>query len=149
MLAWEKMIIDGESAQLLMFLGTFNLAFSGRGRIILPKRFRKELKRPTIVLMMGIDGGIWGFSEEMWNEFVKTQLEVAVTVEEGRKIRRQFFPFSESVELDKQGRFVISEFLLKLGGFKEKIVLIGAGDHFEVWSPEGWEETLKEAKRGS
>ncbi|MBI3485798.1 cell division/cell wall cluster transcriptional repressor MraZ [Candidatus Daviesbacteria bacterium] len=118
-----------------MFLGTYNLTFSGKGRIILPKKFRKELKKPEIILMKGIDGGIWGFSIESWQEFVKKQLEIPITLEQGRTLRREFFPFSESSELDKQGRFVISDFLLRLVNIKEKIVLIGAGDHFEIWNP--------------
>ncbi len=129
-----------------MFLGTYHLTFSGRGRIILPKKFRKELKRPEIILMKGIDGGIWGFTAEMWMEFIKKQLETPITEGDGRNLRRQFFPFSENVELDKQGRFVISDFLLNLGQFKDKIVLIGAGDHFEVWSPEDWNLVLEEAR---
>lgn len=126
-----------------MFLGTYHLLFSGKGRVILPKKFRKELKQPEIVLMKGIDKGIWGFSSEGWQEFVQKQLEISITLEEGRSLRRQFFPFSESVELDKQGRFVVSDFLLKLGQIKEQIVLVGAGDHFEIWDPKKWQMELK------
>lgn len=118
-----------------MFLGTYNLTFSGKGRIILPKKIRKELKDREIILMKGIDGGIWGFSIEIWEKFVKKQLEAQITLAEGRSLRRQFFPFAESVELDKQGRFVISDFLLSLSQIRNNVTLIGAGDHFEIWNP--------------
>ncbi len=129
-----------------MFLGTYYLTFSGKGRLILPKKFRKELKKPEIILMKGIDQGIWGFSEQSWQEFVNTQLKTSITQERGRNIRRQFFPFSESVDLDKQGRFVISDFLLFLTKIKEKIVLIGVGDHFEIWDLKKWQTELKKLR---
>lgn len=128
-----------------MFLGTYILTFSGKGRVILPKKFRLELHGSEVVMMKGMDGGLWGFSASGWEEFSKNQLGVPVTNEEGRRLRRKFFPNAEKCELDIQGRFVIPELLLKSSLLKEKMVLIGAGDHFEIWNNDAW---LKMVNKG-
>jgi MraZ protein len=129
-----------------MFLGTYLLNFSGKGRVILPKRFRSELRDQIVVLMKGIDGGIWGFSLKGWEEFTGQQLEVPLTDRLGRDLRRAFFPNAEAVELDKQGRFVIPEFLLSSAKFFKRVSLIGAGDHFEIWSPVIWQRMVKKGE---
>jgi len=46
--------------------------------------------------------------------------------------------------LDSQGRFVISKRLLEHAEIKEEVILIGAGDHFEVWKPQKWNELIKQ-----
>ena len=40
---------------------------------------------------------------------------------------------------DKQGRIQISPQLLAHGGFHDKIVLVGAFWHIQLWTPERWE----------
>ena len=121
-----------------MFLGTYYTAFSGKGRIILPKKFRSQLSKPEIILMKGFDGGIWGFSEDEWRNLSGKQLAVSLMDKKGRILRRKFFPLAEVTELDSQGRFVVSEFLLKESRIKTDLVLIGAGDHFEIWDSNLW-----------
>jgi MraZ protein len=129
-----------------MFLGTYLLTFSGKGRVVLPKKFRSELKSDQVVLMRGVDGGIWGFSLSGWENFVSKQLDVPLTDKMGRDLRRKFFPNAESVELDKQGRFVIPEFLLASARVWNRIVLVGTGDHFEIWSPIIWQKMVKKGE---
>jgi MraZ protein len=125
-----------------MFLGTYITNFSGKGRLILSKKFRLELDEAEMVLMRGLDGGIWGFSKEGWLSFSQAQLTIPLTEKKGRELRRELFPYAEKCELDSQGRFVIPEFLLKIGKIGDKVVLIGAGDHFEIWSYSLWKELI-------
>lgn len=127
-----------------MFLGTYLLTFSGKGRVVLPKKFRNQLKSSTIFLMKGIDGGIWGFSEEEWEKLSNSQLERSITDRRGRILRRQLFPFAELVELDNQGRFLVSNFLLNQFNSNENLMLIGAGDHFEIWDEDRWKKISKQ-----
>lgn len=119
-----------------MFLGTYQTQFSGLNRLVLPKKFRSQIKNPQIVLTLGLDPCIWGWSIEDFEKQAREQLEIPLTEERGRILRRQFFSEAEICDLDKQGRFVIPLNLAKLIDLKEEVVIIGAGDHFEIWNPE-------------
>jgi MraZ protein len=60
---------------------------------------------------------------------------------EGENLERRRFIFSSTsyVEVDEQGRFVIPKNLLDYAKLDKKAVIIGVGDHFEIWDSAGWE----------
>jgi len=130
-----------------MFLGEYQLKFSGKGRIVLPVRMREELVTKQTILSRGFEGCIWGFSFEGFRQESKRQLEISATEERARYLRRYLFSGSVPVELDSQGRFVIPSALLTYAKLGEEVVIIGAGDHFEIWNSEFWEKHLKEIER--
>ncbi len=126
-----------------MFLGEYQVNFTGNGRVVLPKKIRSEIEGIEIILSRGIDGCIWGFSRSGFETEARKQLEVPATEERARKMRRYLFSASADVELDSQGRFVIPNNLLKYAKIETKVVIIGAGDHFEIWDQMSWETHLK------
>lgn len=133
-----------------MFLGEFNVKFTGIGRLVLPVKFRETLtEKKEIVLSRGLDGCIWGFEKESWQREAQKQLEQPVTDKQARDLRRYLFSAAEVVSLDEQGRFIISKKLLEyanLIGSQEKgwAVVVGAGDHFEIWESNKWQEVLEQ-----
>jgi MraZ protein len=126
-----------------VFLGEYEVKFTGFGRVVLPKKIREEVNGRSIILSRGIDGCIWGFSVEGFEIEARKQLEVPATEERARFLRRYLFSASADVELDSQGRFVIPSNLLEYAKIKDEVVVIGAGDHFEIWNKESWEAHLK------
>jgi MraZ protein len=125
-----------------MFLGEYNLKFTSIGRVILPKKIRSEISGTTIILSKGFEGCIWGYSEEGFEKLAKIQLEISATEERARLIRRYLFGGSIPVELDKQSRFVIPANLLKYANLESEVVIIGTGDHFEIWQEATWKDHL-------
>ena len=121
-----------------MFLGTYEIKFTGVGRVILPKKLRSEIVGNGIILSRGFEKCIWGFSKKDFEREAKKALEVSATEEQARKMRRYLFSGSEPVELDKQGRFIIPAALLDFARVVREIVIIGAGDHFEIWDKKNW-----------
>ncbi len=130
-----------------MFLGEYKLNFSGKGRIILPKKLREGIFGSEIVLSKGFEGCIWGFDPRQWELQAEKQLEVSAVEEKARVLRRYLFSSSLKVELDSQGRFVIPVNLLQYAKVKKMVVVIGAGDHFEVWEANLWEKHIREVER--
>lgn len=130
-----------------MFLGTYELKFSGRGRVILPKKLREEITSKGLILSKGFEGCIWGFGVEEFEKEAKKQLEASIAEEQVRYLQRFLFSGSEPVELDAQGRFVIPSALLDFARVKKEVVIIGAGDHFEIWDKNMWERHSKELGR--
>ncbi|KKR81427.1 MAG: Protein MraZ [Candidatus Daviesbacteria bacterium GW2011_GWC1_40_9] len=128
-----------------VFLGEYHTKFTGQGRIILPKKFRFELSGgKELILSRGFEGCIWGFSIEKWKNEAEKQLEITATEEKARNLRRYLFSAAESVVLDDQGRFIISKLLLDYAQLKGEVVIVGAGDHFEIWDPLKWQKLISE-----
>ena len=131
-----------------MFLGEYQLKFSGKGRIVLPWKMRENLGEDTeIILSRGFEGCIWGFSKKGFEEESKRQLEISATEERARMLRRYLFSGSVPVELDSQGRFVIPSALLTYAKVMNEVIVIGTGDHFEIWNKKIWEKHIKEVER--
>ena len=128
-----------------MFLGTFRPKIIDERRIALPKKVRREIKGNKIVLTVGFEACIFGFNEKDWEEIVRPELERPLFSDAGgRALRRKMCMEAMVVELGAQGRFVIPEAMVRYAGIKSKLVLIGAGDHFEIWSEKEWEKYSKE-----
>ncbi len=126
-----------------MFLGEYKANFSGQGRIILPKKFRQELKGVQIILSRGFEQCVFGFAASNWEKEAAKQLEMPVTDREARRLRRYLFSAAEVVESDDQGRIVIPKPLLEYAGLQESVIIIGAGDHLEIWDPINWKKYVK------
>lgn len=129
-----------------MFLGEYQVKFSGKGRIILPRKIRQELKGRQVILSRGFESCIFGYDLEDFEEEAKKQLEISATEERARYMRRYLFSGSESAELDAQGRVIIPSALLDFASVKTEVAIIGAGDHFEVWDLIRWKKHIKRLK---
>lgn len=130
-----------------MFLGKFKTFFSGKNRLVLPKRFRKELgNEDKFYVLLGENGEIWGFDLVNWFKLTESILKLPLSSEEGRVKRLKFFPKAEECVLDSQGRFILPQEFSENLNIKEEVFIIGAGDHFEVWNADLWKKHLKEAE---
>ena len=125
-----------------MFLGEYATRFTGIGRVILPKKLRESLTSEIIILSRGFEGCVFGFDEKTFEEEARKQLEISATEERARYLRRYLFSGSVPAELDSQGRFVIPSALLTYANLKQEVVIIGAGDHFEIWNTQNWAKHL-------
>ena len=127
-----------------MLLGTYYPNLIRKGRLALPKKIRNELGGKRIVLTIGSEECVFGFREKDWDEAIKPELSRPLfSDKEGRKLRRKMCAAAIIVELDSQGRFIIPENMMKYAKINENLVLIGAGDHFEIWDSEKWQEYSK------
>lgn len=124
-----------------MFLGSFRTFFSGKNRLILPRRFRKELgNEDKFYILLGENGEIWGFDPENWLNLTENILKIPLSTEEGRIKRLRFFPKAEECSLDGQGRFILPQEFIENLDFKNEVLIIGAGDHFEIWDLKSWQK---------
>ena len=124
-----------------MFLGTYEPNLIGKGRIALPKKVRSELIGERMVLTVGFEKCIFGFNEKNWEQIVQPELSRPLfSDQEGRDLRRKMCMEAMVITLDSQGRFIIPEQMLEYAGIDNQLVIIGAGDHFEIWGTKMWSE---------
>ncbi len=131
----------------MVFFGEYQVNLSGSGRFLLPKRIRALLKGNTFILTKGFDNSLAGYDKEDWEKRASSLLNPSILQPTDLKERREIFSALSYLEIDEQGRFVIPKNLLNYGSFKEEAVIIGVGDHFEIWSVEKWKEYNKKNKK--
>ena len=108
------------------------------GRVIVPAKFREELG-DSFVVTLGLDGCLFVYPQEDWENFVK-QLRELPGSKEARKLQRYFMAGAASCELDKQGRTLIPANLREKAGLEKDIVFVGVMGKVEIWSKERWAE---------
>lgn len=124
----------------MVFFGEYMVSFTGPGRIVLPKRLRQLLKGNIFILTKGFDFCLAGFDREDWEEKAKEILNVSLLDNENIEKRRFVFSSAVYLEIDNQGRFVIPKNMLEYAQIEKKAVIIGVGDHFEIWGIDRWKE---------
>lgn len=127
-----------------MFLGTYQPNLIGKGRIGLPKKVRNEISGKEVVLTIGFEKCIFGFNKKDWEEIVKPELSKPFFSDtQARDLRRKMCMEAMEINLGSQGRLVMPEKMMAFAGIKDKLVIIGAGDHFEIWNESIWHEYQK------
>lgn len=122
-----------------MFLGTFDTNIMDKGRLALPKKIREELGGGRMVATIGFEVCIFGFREKEWEHVTETELTRPLFSDrQGRDLRRKMYSEATNIELDGQGRFVLPKSMIEYARIKSDVVVIGTGDHFEIWSTSVW-----------
>lgn len=130
----------------MVFFGEFTISFTSGGRLVLPKRLREGILGNVIVLTKGFDNCLSGFSKEDWEERSKEFLTTSLLDTQNLALKRILFSGAVYSELDEQGRLVLPHNLIEYSKIKEKALVIGVGDHFEIWAAEEWERYLRLAQ---
>src|SRR5437762_4223890 len=121
-----------------LFLGEYSHTLDDRGRVTLPKKVRQEIDGKEIIILRGFDQCIFCFDRVSWENEAGRHLEGSITEDRERKIRRYLFAAAEKVDVDKLGRVLLPTQLKDYAGISEAVIIIGAGDHFEIWNRESW-----------
>ncbi len=128
------------------FLGRFEYAMDERGRVPVPPRYR-ELFTPGAMLNQGPDPCLRLFTSESFQQQAELYTSNPAIEEVARMTRRAFFANSFSVELDKQGRILIPTTLRTYARLENNVIISGAGEWLEIWSPQQFETKMAEAER--
>ncbi len=121
-----------------LFLGEYDHSLDDRGRLTLPRKIRQEIDEKELVLAKGFEPCIFGFDRESWEREAAKHLETPVTDTEGRKLRRYMFSGAQKADIDKLGRILLPTQLKEYASVSKDVIVIGAGDHFEVWDATKW-----------
>ena len=120
------------------FSGKYNHTLDAKGRVIVPAKFKKNLG-DSFMLSLGMDGCLYLFTNERWEEFMEELSNLPASSADVRKMIRVFTANSAELEIDKQGRILIPPELRKKAGLKKEVVFIGVTHKIEVWDKDRYE----------
>ncbi|EKE13663.1 MAG: hypothetical protein ACD_12C00872G0004 [uncultured bacterium] len=130
----------------MVFFGEYQINFSGSGRLLLPKKVRELLKGNTFILTKGFGICLAGYDKDDWEKRATDLLNPSLLQPTDMENRRSIFSSLVYLEIDDQGRFVLPKNLLEYSQLEGKVIIIGVGDHFEIWNTEKWKEYSKTIK---
>ena len=122
-----------------MFMGEYSHNIDAKGRMIVPSKFREQLG-DEFVVTKGLDGCLFVYPNEEWQNIEEKFRNVPLTSKDARKFSRFFFAGAATCELDKQGRILLPAILREFAGIEKDAVLVGVGSRIEIWSKDKWLE---------
>ena len=120
------------------FVGRFEHSLDTKGRVILPAKFRGPFERGGY-LTENREGCLALWTPEEFERQMAAMLEQAGTGRVQRNRARLWAANSHEVEIDRQGRMPIPLHLRSFAGLVDEVLIHGAIDRVEVWSPAVWE----------
>jgi len=132
-----------------MFYGEYVHSIDRKGRLIIPAKFREVAKTNFVekfFITRGLDKCLFMFSEEEWRSTEQKFKAMSFTKQEARTFNRLYFSGAVDIILDRQGRFIIPQYLKDFAGIKRDVIIVGVSNRIEIWSKETWEEFYKKSR---
>ena len=121
-----------------MFFGEFEYKIDEKGRVLIPPRFRREL-REGVVLTPGVEKCINAYPPSEWKKVAATLTAGPISPSKLRKLNRAIFATAFSLNLDGQGRIALPIPLREYAGIEDEVVIAGVNTYLELWNKEQWE----------
>ena len=116
-------------------VGHYSFQVDDKNRLFIPVKHREQLG-DTFMITHLYDKCISVYSMDEWE--ILTQKISSLPQIQTRDIIRFLFSSAVEVQTDKQGRIVLSAELLEYAEIKKAAVLVGVGNHVEIWSENNW-----------
>ena len=124
------------------------MSLDAKGRIVLPARYRErlaEICNSQLVITIDTDQPcllIYPLNE--W-ELIEEKIEALPSFNPTtRRIQRLLIRHATDVEVDGNGRTLLSTPLREYAKLGRKVVLIGQGKKFELWDEDLWNQCMGE-----
>jgi len=128
-----------------MFKGISDLSIDVKGRASMPQRYRKDFctkDKCKLVITADKDKCLLIYTQRDWALIEKKLSNLPSYNKEARFIQRLLIGHATESEIDSQGRFLIPNLLREYANFKKKIILLGQGNKFELWSEDIWKKNM-------
>lgn len=127
-----------------MFFGTYEHSIDEKGRLVIPRKMREE-SGVRLFIMKGFDGALSLYKESEFERLTREFDSLPFSKRENRAYLRVQLASACELDIDKMGRVQIPTNLLNKYQVGKDVVVIGCGDHMEVWDRKTFAEYEKQA----
>ena len=127
------------------FTSEYRAKLDAKGRLVLPAKMKANLPEATSLELFMREGFEPCLELYPLVEYKKIYSKIAGLNEfnaEYRKLQRNFFRGSTTVELDSAGRMLIPKGMLQYAKLDKEVVVVGMGNRMEIWNPDEYEKFL-------
>jgi len=120
-----------------MFLGEYQHNIDEKGRLAVPVKFRTDLSKGAVVTK-GLENCLFLYTKKDWVELAEKIAKLPISQSSSRAFSRLMLAGAMDVEIDKQGRVVLPDYLRKYAGLKKKAIVAGLYNRIEIWDESAW-----------
>ena len=125
-----------------VFVGNYRHLLDPKKRLTIPSGWRVQVGMPEEVYVLP------GVNEPCLSVFPAREMakrlqrinSLSVADVKGRQFLRTLASRSDLVAWDAQGRIRVKDELMEYAGITSEVVMVGAFELFELWSPERWKQ---------
>ena len=131
-----------------MFQGASSLSLDAKGRLSVPTRHRDVLLATTagqLTLTRHPHGCLMVFPRPEWERF---RARIAQLPMSAQGWKRMFLGSAMDVDMDATGRVLVSPELRAAAGLTRDAMLLGMGEHLELWDKARYEAQEAETLAG-
>ena len=120
-----------------MFIGEYQHNLDSKGRLAIPSKFRAKLAKGAVVTK-GLDNCLFLYTKEEWEKLASKLASLPISKANTRAFARLMLAGAMDVQLDKQGRVVLPEYLRKFAKMNKKTIVAGLYNRLELWDEDQW-----------
>lgn len=119
-----------------MFQGASSLSLDNKGRLSVPTRHRDALGGPLLTMTRHPHGCLMVFPRTEWEKFRERVAALPMSAQWWKRI---LLGNAMDVEMDATGRVLVSPELRSSAGITRDTMLLGMGNHLELWDKATYE----------
>ena len=122
-----------------VFQGASSLSLDGKGRLSIPTRHRDVLAvnaASQLTITRHPHGCLMMFPRPEWEQF---RARIAALPMDAQWWKRIFLGNAMDVEMDGTSRVLLSPELRHAATIEKEVILLGMGNHFEIWDKSTYE----------
>lgn len=120
-----------------MFIGEYQHNLDQKDRLAVPVKFRAKLKEGAVVTR-GLDNCLFLYTKSEWKKLADKLSSLPISKSNTRAFSRFMLSGAMDVNVDKQGRIKLPDYLKKFAGLKKNIIVAGLLNRLELWDTQAW-----------
>jgi MraZ protein len=118
----------------------------GKGRLGIPMRYRATLDEASqgkLVVTADPSRCLLVYPLPHWSPIQQRLMGLSSFNETLRGYQRLLVGHADDVDVDATGRILVPPALRDFAALDKHVVLVGQGNHFELWNRERWDEQIR------
>ncbi len=130
------------------FTGEYFHAIDSKSRLTIPSKLRDVIypreQTCAFYAVAEYDGALCLYTPEVYRRRSPRFDPDELADEDVRSFQRLYYSLTEYVEVDRLGRVLLPERLLRRCNITKNVAIVGAYDHIQVWDADRWQGWLDE-----
>ena len=128
----------------MIYNGHYWQAIDAENRVELPEAIRRVSDSSQYVITRGLKACLLLYPIERWKEMQTEVVQLNDLRDKVRHFYRRLFMWALDTTADENGRIEIPSKLREVADLDQRVLLLGADTHVELWDPTRLEEYLDE-----
>ena len=127
----------------MMFRGATKVTLDAKGRLAIPTRYRDRIfshSNGELVVTVDRDYCLLIYPYPDWEEIERKLIRLPTMNKQARRLQRLMVGYATEMELDGNGRILISKELREFANLDRQAILLGQGKKFELWNDKSWSD---------